>query len=243
MAITLKATTRDLLGKKVKNLRQEKQLPIVLYGRNFSSVPLQVDTKNFIKILKVAGEATLIDIEIPNQENAKALIRQIQKDPTSDEILHADLYKVDMSQEIETEIPLVFEGTSAAVEELEGNFITNKDTIKVKCLPDKLISEIKVDISPLKTFEDLIHIKDLNIPEGIKVLDEAEDVVAQVTAPLSEEELESMEQEAAADTEKAQIENIESAAEKEKQEKEAEAEGEEAESQPSPNEDKPQENA
>ncbi|MCL5406950.1 MAG: 50S ribosomal protein L25 [Patescibacteria group bacterium] len=234
--LVLKATTRDLLGKKVKNLRREGQVPLVLYGRKFAAMSISADENEFKKLSHQAGEATLINIEIPGHETAKALIRQIQKDPTTDTIIHADLYKVDMSEEIETEIPLVFDGVALAVEELEGNFITNKDAIKVKCLPDKLISEIKVDISSLKTFEDLIHVKDLDIPEGIKVLEEAEDIIAQVTAPLSEEELEKIESGEAATGEKEQIENMEAQAEIEKAEKEAEGAAEEqTEGQPTQN--------
>lgn len=224
--ITLKATTRDLLGKKVKLLREKEQLPAILYGRKFQPLPLSLNKQEFIKISQKAGEATIIDVQVPQKESYKALIRDIQKEPVTDEIIHVDLYKVDMTQEIETEIPLHFVSTSPAVEEQEGNFITNKDSIKVECLPDNLVSEIEVDISILKTFEDLIHVKDLNIPEGIKVLEDAEDIVAQVTPPLSEEELKAMEEEATASTEKAQIETMEAAAEKEKAEKEK-AEGEE----------------
>lgn len=232
--IILKATTRDLLGKKVNNLRREGLIPLILYGRKFTALPLSADAGEFKKISQEAGEATLIDIEIPGKETSKALIRQIQKDPTTDSVLHADLYKVDMSEEIETEIPLVFEGIAPAVSELEGNFITNKDTVKVKCLPDKLVSEIKIDISTLKSFEDLIHVKDLNIPEGIKVLEEAEDIIAQVTAPLSEEELEKIESGETATGEKEQIENMEAQAEQEKSEKEAEGAAEDQVEQPSP---------
>lgn len=225
--LTLKATIRDLLGKKVKNLRRDGQIPLVLYGRKFTALSLSADKNEFKKLSHQAGEATLINIEISGHETAKALIRQIQKDPVSDTVIHADLYKVDMSEEIETEIPLVFDGVAPAVSELEGNFITNKDAIKVKCLPDKLISEIKVDISTLKTFEDLIHVKDLDIPEGIKVLEETEDIIAQVTAPLSEEELEKIESGEAATGEKEQIENMEAKADLEKAEKEAEGAAEE----------------
>lgn len=236
VSLTLKATPRDLLGKKVKTLRLNGEIPVVLYGRNFKPISLTLNKKEFATTLNEAGEATIINIEIPKQETVKALIRHIQRDPVRDEIIHADLYKVDMSQEIETEIPLVFDGISPAVEDLEGNFITNKDAIKIKCLPDKLVSEIKVDITNLKTFEDLIHIKDLNIPDGIKVLEEEEDIVAQVTPPLSEEELEKLESGEAKDEEKEQIENIEAQAEQEKAQKEGEGEGE-AEKQPQPDKD------
>lgn len=219
--INLKATTRDLLGKKVKILRAKGEIPAVLYGRKFQSLPILIDKKEFQKVAEKAGEATLINLEIPQKEPVKVLIRDIQKDPVQDTITHIDLYKVDMTQEIQTEIPLAFVGASPAVEELEGNLISNKDTIEVECLPDKLVPEIKVDISVLKTFDDFLHIKDLKIPEGIKILDDIDDIVVQVTPPRSEEELKALEEETTAEKEKAQIETIESEAEKEKAEKES----------------------
>ena len=222
--VSLKAEKRVVLGKKVKKLRKQGQIPAVMYGRKTDPLSLTLDRKEFLKVSKIAGESTLIDLEIAGNKENKVLIRHLQRHPVSDEIVHVDLYQVDMTSEIETEIPLAFTGTSAAVTELEGNLITSADSIKVKCLPNKLVSEIEVDISALKTFEDLIHIKDINVPEGLVVLDDAETVVAQVTPPRSEEELAELEAEVAtaADTEKAQIEGMEAEAEAEKAKKEVE---------------------
>jgi len=225
--INLKASPREILGKKVKILRGKGQIPAILYGKNQKNIPLLLDKIEFEKIFAQSGSSTLISLEITGMAPIKILIREPQKDPVTDQILHVDLYKVDMTKEIHTEIPLKFVGTAPAIEELEGNLITNKDALAVECLPDKLVSEIEVDISPLKTFEDLIKISNLKIPEGIKVLADSEDIVAQVTPPRSEEELEEMEKEAAAETEKTQIETIESAAEAEKAEKAATTGGEE----------------
>ncbi len=227
-SINLKAVPRELLGKKVKVLRQKGQIPAILYGKEYKNIPLLLDKIEFEKVFAHAGSSTLVNLNISNKESLKILIHEPQKDPVTDESLHVDLYKVNMEEEIHTEIPLDFVGGSAAVEELEGNLITNKDSLEVKCLPDKLVSKIEVDISPLKTFEDLIKIKDLNIPEGIEIKADPEEIVAQVTPPRSEEELEAMEAEAASEQEKAGIEGIEAAAEKEKAEKEAVKEGEEA---------------
>lgn len=218
--ITLKATRRDLLGKKVKILRGKGQIPAVLYGKKMKTIPLLLDKREFLKLADRAGESTLINLEMSQKEPAKVLIRAIQKDPVSDDLLHVDLYKVDMAKEIQTEIPLEFVGASPAVEELEGNLITNKDAIKVSCLPDRLVPKIEVDVTSLKTFEDLIRVSDLTVPEGIKVLEEPDDIVAQVTPPRSEEELKEIEEGAAAETEKAQIEGIEAAAQAEKAKKE-----------------------
>lgn len=226
--INLKASPREILGKKVKILRGKGQIPAILYGRNFKSMPLLLDKIEFAKVFAQAGSSTIVNLEIAGSEPQKVLIFEPQKDPVSDQIIHIDFYKVDMTKEIHTEIPLKFMGIAPAVEELEGNLITNKDALEVECLPDKLVSEIEVDISALKTFEDLIKVNDIKIPEGIKVLAEQEEIIAQVTPPRSEEELEAMEQEATADTEKAGIAGIEAAVEAEKTEKAAAAEGEEA---------------
>jgi len=217
--ITLRGQKRDLLGKKVKSLRKDGQLPSIMYGKNIKEIPLVLNKAEFGRVTQEAGEATLIDLRIPEEKPAKVLIRDIQRHPVNGEIMHVDLYKVDMSQEIQTEIPLKFEGTAPAVEELEGNLITNKDSIKVECLPDKLVSEITVNVSALKTFDDLIHVKDLNIPKGIKVLDDGEEIIAQVTPPRSEEELAELEAEPqAAEAEKAHIETMEAEAAAEKAE-------------------------
>lgn len=243
--ITLKAELRKEVGKKLKNLRAENKIPAVCYGKEFENLNLTLDKKEFKKVLEEAGSSTLVNLVIPGQEPLKVLIHEPQISPVTEEILHVDLYKVNMKEEIHTEIPLNFVGVSKAVKELEGNLITNKDALEVKCLPDKLVSEIKVDISQLNTFEDLIKVGDLNIPEGIEILADAEEIIAQVTAPRSEEELEEMETEAAADSEKAQIENIEDAAVKEQADKEA-AEGAEEGAEaavPTKEEKEPKENA
>ncbi|OGD56419.1 hypothetical protein A2V71_04800 [Candidatus Berkelbacteria bacterium RBG_13_40_8] len=227
-SITLKATPREILGKKVKVLRDKGQIPAILYGKKFKNIPLLLDKTEFEKVYKEAEGSTIIDLNY-NDKSEKILIREPQKNPVTGENIHVDLYRVDMTQEIHTEIPLEFIGVSPAVENLEGNLITNKDALEIECLPDKLVQNINVDISALQTFEDLIKVKDLNVPEGINVLDDPEEIVAQVTPPRSEEELEAMEQETTAEAEKAGIESIEAEAETEKEEKKAEKEASESE--------------
>lgn len=237
--ITLKADPRQQLGRQVKILRKNGKIPAILYGKNFKSLPLALDKTEFNKIFAQAGTSTLVNLNFEGSDQMKVLIHEPSKNPVSDEILHVDLYKVDMKQEIHTEIPLEFVGGAAAVEELEGNLITNKDALAVKCLPDKLVSEIQVDISALKTFDDLIKVDDLKIPEGIEVLADAEEIVAQVTPPRSEEELKEMEAESASDEEKAKIETMEAAAEQEKAAKEAaETPEEQSAAEPSPKDEK-----
>ena len=214
--IKLKAKLREEVGRKAKQLREAGFIPAVLYGHGTENLNLTFTKSEFEKVFKEAGSSTIVSLDIDGQEPVKTLIFDTQFDPVTDKIIHADLYKVNMKEEIRTEIPLAFIGESPAVRDLEGNMITNKDAVEVKCLPDKLVSEIEVDISKLKTFDDIIKISDLVIPEGIELLADPEEVIVQVTAPRSEEELEDIETPATADEEKAAIEGIEAAAEAEK---------------------------
>lgn len=220
--VFLNATVRETTGRKVKNLRNKGLIPAIVYGRNFDNIALQLDKSEFTKLFKSAGSSTIVTLKIKDKEDVKVLIHEPQYNPVTDEIVHADLYKVDMKQELQTEIPLNFIGESLAVVDLEGNLITNKDALEVKCLPEKLVSELDVDISSLKTFEDIIKVSDVKVPEGIEVLDDPDEVIAQVTPPRSEEELEEMETPATGDEEKAAIESMEAAAIAEKAEGEEE---------------------
>lgn len=241
--ITLQAKERKEIGKKAKLIRLEGNVPAVLYGHDIKPQNIAVKNKEFKKAFKKAGSNILVDLVVEDRPAIKVIIQDAQIHPVSDEPLHVDFYKIKMTEKIETEIPLEFIGESPAVKDQDGNLITNKKEIKIKCLPTDLIAKIDVDISVLKTFDDKILVKNLPIPANIEVLEEPEDTVALVNAPRSEEELAAMESEAAADTEKAGIEKMESEAEAEKTAKEEEkAEGEETKEEGKPAEgEKPKE--
>ena len=124
----LQAKVRDLTGSKVKNLRKEGQLPAVVYGKGLANVNLTLDTKEFTRTFKEAGENTVIDLTIDNngKEEAKnILIHKVSFDPISSIIIHADLYEVNMKERVEANVPLVFEGESAAVKAENGVLVKN----------------------------------------------------------------------------------------------------------------------
>ncbi len=205
--VNLTATTRDVVGKKVKRSRAKGLIPAVVYGHGIESKPVFVDGKEFKKVYHQAGTSTLVDLAIDDKAPIKVLMHEPQYHYLYNEPIHADMYAVNMTEEIETAIPIHFVGESPAVTELEGNFISNRDELNIKCLPSNLIPAVEVDISGLKTFEDQIHVSDIKVPETIEVLDDLEEVVALVTAPRSEEELEA-ELAEDVDAEKAAVEEL-----------------------------------
>jgi len=188
--LTLKAQKREVIGKKVNKLRQKSILPAVLYGPKIKNLSLEIDLKEFNNIYKKAGESSLISLVI-NDKKFPVLIHEIKKDPITGGSIHVDFYQPILTQEVEATVPLVFEGASLAVKDLGATLIKEIQELEVKALPEKLPHEIKVNIEKLKTFEDEILIKDLELPEGVKVQREPNEIIAIVVPPEKvEEELE-----------------------------------------------------
>lgn len=223
MSLTLSATIRTAARKKVKGLRRTGQTPLILYGHGVEPTMLATASKTLHTAWKEAGSSQLVDLNIDGGSNVKTLIHDVQLHPVSGVILHADLYQVKMTEKLETEIPLKFVGEAPAVKDLEGNLITEKDALEVRCLPADLVPEFNVDISALKTFDDVIKVADVPVPATIEVLNDPDEMVALVTPPRSEEELAEELAPTGAEAEAAGIAEIEAQAEAEKAEEAAEA--------------------
>lgn len=204
--INLSAAPRS--KKKAKSLRNSGVIPAVLYGHDVENTSLELDSKNFEKVYAEAGGNTLIDLALEGKkEPVRVLVQDIQFDPIVGNITHADFYAVNLKEKVITEIPLKFIGESAAVVDLEGNLVTNLTEVEVKALPTDLISEIEVDISALKTFDDVIRASDLKLPDTIELMEDPERAIALVTEPRSEEEMEALDEDTSA-AEEAAVEEL-----------------------------------
>lgn len=221
-AIALDSTKREVFGKGAKGLLKEGLVPAVVYGRKLASQPICVKKIDFMKVYREAGASTLVDLKIEGK-TVKTLIKEPQFNPVTSTPIHVDFYAVKMDEKIKTEIPLEFIGESDAVENFDGSLVTNKDFIEIECLPTDLVSQINVDLSALKTFEDQITIADIQLPAGMELLSDPEEVVCFVEEPRSEEEMAELE-ESTAEQEKEALEKMEEKAEAEKEGEEAEAE-------------------
>ncbi len=216
MSLTLSAAVRSVIGKKVKGLRLAGSTPVVLYGHGVKPTPLSVGAKDLELMWKTAGSSQLVDIQVDKSPAVKILMHAVQIHPVSDAIVHADFYQVKMTEKLETEIPLRFVGEAPAVKDLEGNLITEKDALEIRCLPADLVPEFTVDISILKTFDDVLKVADVVVPKTIEVLNDADEVIALVTAPRSVEELEAELAPTGAEAEAAAIAEMEAKADEEK---------------------------
>jgi large subunit ribosomal protein L25 len=222
--LSLSAKIRKDLGKKVKSLRKKGLIPGILYGPEVKNLPLEIDSKEFEKIFKETGESSLINLKIEDEKFKNkelfVLIHEIEREPLTLKPIHIDFYHPKLKEEVQALVPLVFEGESKAVKELEGTLVKNIHEVKVKSLPLNLPKEIRINIEKLKTFDDEILISDLKLPEGIKILRESQEIVAFVAPPEKvEEELEKPIEE--------KIEEVEKVVEKKEKEEEEIEEAEE----------------
>ena len=182
--IELQAKIRELVGKSQNSLRREGFLPSVIYGHNFESLPIQIKYSDFEKVFKKAGESTLINLKI-NDKDEPVVIKDIQKDPVSDKIIHADFYKVNLKEKIKAKVPLIMKGESEAVK-AGGILIRIINELEVEALPQDLPHELQIDISRLQNFGDHILIKDISVSDKVKIEANLEDVVALVQEPRTE---------------------------------------------------------
>ncbi len=184
---SLTAQSRSQTGRAARRVAG-RRIPAVLYGHNVKNKNLWLDSVEFTHVFDRVGESGIIELTVEDDKKpVPVTIRDIQRDPLTHKIIHADLYQVKMSEEMTADVPLVLSGESPAVK-MGGTLIHAIDTLAVKCLPKDLPHEITVDISSLKTFDDHISVADLKVPEGVTVLTEPEVIVASVSAPRVEKE-------------------------------------------------------
>jgi len=178
-------------SRNVVALRSQGLVPGVLYGSGLGkSKPalVEVNALDLNKLLAEIEESSLVNV-VFGKKTYPTLVKDIQKNPLKAEILSVDFFAPDLNEEIETPVALEFEGVSQS--EKEGNtLIKIHQEIEVKALPQALPEHIVVDLSRLATLDDVIRVSDLELPEGVEALLEADELIAITEAPQAEEEAE-----------------------------------------------------
>ncbi len=188
----ISAKPRTELGKKTNSLRRRGVLPAILYGHGVESTPLAVPKKEFKKVLREAGETSLVTVQVAGGKRYDVLIHDVAKDPLTLEPIHADFYAVKMDKPIEAKVPLAFSGESPAVKNEGGILVKVLHELEVKALPKDLPHEIPVDITRLRNIGDKIHVGDFVLPAGVTPMIPGMEVVVLVEPPRSEVELEEL---------------------------------------------------
>jgi len=195
MKFDIGAEVRSQAGKgAARQLRRKGRVPAVLYGQGECTL-LTLDPKTLATILSShAASSSLITLRIEGGSSKKertALLRDFQQDPVTGEVLHVDLFEISMDKPIRVKVPIrMIGGLPAGVKE-GGVLHHNLRELYIECLPSALPDQIEVDASALKIGQG-IHVRELARREGIRYLDEGDQMVLSVAAPMSEAKLEAL---------------------------------------------------
>jgi len=181
--IELRASKRQVLGKRVRALRRTGVVPAHLFGRDVESVPLQVEAAALQKILGGASTSRLVSLVVEgDSEPRNVLVKEVQRDCMGDQIVHVDFYQVKMTDKIKVEIPVFVVGESPAVKGKLGVLMQAMRFLPIECLPAEIPQSVQVDVSGLVKLDDGIYIRDLKLKDGINVLADVDELIVKVSA-------------------------------------------------------------
>ena len=189
--IKLTARKRTVSGKKTRFLRRSGITPTHLFGHGITSQALECDTKQLENTIDSAGMTKMVHLSVEGEKQPKNIfIKEIQKDPLGKNLLHVDFYQVKKGEKIRMEIPIVIVGEAPAMK-MKGRMLSHGiSSLHVESLPEKIPSEIEVDISGLEDVEQPIHVKDLVLDPGITIDADPEQLIVKVSEALEKEVVE-----------------------------------------------------
>jgi len=196
--ILLKAQVREKTGKEIsRKLRAQGLIPAILYGPSTQPIPLVVNPIAVLKVLeKEQSASSFLDLEITDGKTSqvkKALIKDVDFHPATDQLIHVDFYEITVGKELTLEVPIVIVGKAKGVEK-GGILEQNLRELTISCLPKLVPSHIEIDVANLD-IGDSIHVADISVAEGIKIENDPQVPVVTLVAPEEEVEAEAEEEE------------------------------------------------
>ncbi len=219
--VIIEANERKTINKRSRNiLRNEGRVPGVLYGSRMEPIPIDV-TRLVINPLVFTAKTNLISLKLNGHDEYECVIKDVQFDPVTDEVLHFDLIGLTRGEKIQLEVPLKLLGNAVGVKE-GGLLQESMHKLSIECLPKDIPQSLELDVTELN-IGDSIHVSDLNF-ENITILNPEDTIVVSVVLPKVEIEVEEVEEgeEFAEEEGAAEPEVIGKGKESEKEEKEKE---------------------
>jgi len=178
----LLVTIRETLGKKVRFLRRQGITPVHLFGHNVESVALQCDTAQLKRVLAQTGRTRLISLKVDEAKRPRnVVIREVQREPRTSELLHVDFYQVSMAEKIRVEVPIVSIGEAPALKLKENFLIQELNSLSVECLPGEIPNRVDIDLASLTEVGQAIHVKDIMLDKEGTILNNPEQLVVKIS--------------------------------------------------------------
>ncbi|MEE8442128.1 MAG: 50S ribosomal protein L25 [Dehalococcoidia bacterium] len=182
--ITLETEPRSATGRKVRALRRQGITPLHLYGKGTDSLTLQADTDQVQKVIVQAGRNVPVSVSVKGSKDVHfAFIREMQRHPLTEAILHVDFIQVPMAELMRAQVPVYLTGEAPAVRTHQGVLFQALHSIEVECLPLDLPQYVELDITPLVDFEQSIYVSDIALAESVTMITDSREMIARVSPP------------------------------------------------------------
>ena len=182
MAAALKAEMRNEHTKShLKRLRRSGRIPGVVYGNDVPNQPIHLDQTQFLQVIRENGKNHIIQLTMINGEPLNVMISEIQRNPLKNEYLHVDFKSVNMNEPVYTSVPITFIGQAQGVKD-GGVLQSQMRELEIRCLPSQIPDSIPLYVSDL-AIGDSLTVADIEIPAGIEVQHESEEVIVSIIAP------------------------------------------------------------
>lgn len=181
--VQLKSEAREINTRTAKALYRQGLIPVELYGHKVDNVHLSVNQIEFEKVLRKAGESTVIELQLPGGDVRNVLIQDVERHYLSSQPIHVDFYEVNLKEKLTATVQIEFIGEAHAVKALGGTLVKALSEVEVECLPGDLPSHFEVDISVLDNFDKQILVKDLKVSDAVEIKADADEMIAAVQPP------------------------------------------------------------
>src|SRR5215208_4483182 len=185
--VVINAEKRDVTGKQVRALRREGKLPAVIYGRHTEPISILLDTHTASQVLGRITSSSLVTVALDGTEYP-ALVREKQRDYIKNRLLHVDFLAVSLTETLHASVAVNLVGASAAVKDFNAVLVTNLQSLEVESLPGDLPERIDVDISVLARPGEGIRVRDIVVPDKVRLLDDPDTTLVLATFAKVEEE-------------------------------------------------------
>jgi len=192
--IKLDAQIRNQIGSRgVKSIRKEDYVPAIVYGgKQRGPTAIKVDRRAYEKVMRVhQGQSIVFHLNVLEGDKKlcdySAIVKEEQREPVSDELLHIDFHRISLTQEIEVKVPVTTKGEAHGVKIDGGSLDHALWELDIVCLPKNIPEKIEIDISELN-IGDAVHLKDIVLPEGVTTKHDPEAILVSVVPPMKEVE-------------------------------------------------------
>ena len=185
---SVRLAPRTVIGKKVKQLRRGGILPVHVYGTSEAPLSLQGDLLMFRRLIPQVGTNIPVSIEVEGKQGEDlCFVREVQRHPVTEELLHVDFIRVDVSQTTQAEVPITLVGEAPATRQ-GGTLLQPLQSVLVEALPMNIPSSLEVDVSGMDDFEKAIYVSDVTVGANVTIITELGEMVARVIPPRVEVE-------------------------------------------------------